>query len=154
MRNYCSFILGALNKSKTKKGELSYAINDLGRTMTNFGISPRFAKMLALSNQHVTSKNSSSKNMLPYVVALVSAFTVREMFVNPSNLGNQKELAEKLDGASRKARNRLIRETMKKWQGSPNMRGLGELSFAEIEFAGNIASLINLFSSIYKFNTL
>lgn len=45
----------------------------LGRAMSCFPVSPRYAKMLALSQQH---------GLLPYVVAVVAAMTVQEVFCN------------------------------------------------------------------------
>ena len=40
--------------------------------MACFPVSPRYAKMLALGHQH---------DLLPYVVAVVSALSVQEIFV-------------------------------------------------------------------------
>ena len=40
--------------------------------MANFPLAPRYAKMLAIGRQH---------GCLPYVIALVSALSVREVFV-------------------------------------------------------------------------
>lgn len=39
--------------------------------MATFPVAPRYAKMLALSRQH---------NCLPYIITIVSAMTVRELF--------------------------------------------------------------------------
>lgn len=47
-------------------------ITPLGKAMACFPVSPRYAKMLALGHQH---------NLLPYVVAIVSALSVQEIFV-------------------------------------------------------------------------
>ena len=47
-------------------------ITELGRTMSQFPIAPRYAKMLTLGHQH---------NLLPYVVTLVAALSVQEVFV-------------------------------------------------------------------------
>lgn len=41
--------------------------------MANFPLAPRYAKMLALGRQH---------GCLPYIIALVSALSVREVFVS------------------------------------------------------------------------
>ena len=48
------------------------SITPLGKAMACFPVSPRYAKMLALAHQH---------NLLPYVVAVVSALSVQELFV-------------------------------------------------------------------------
>ena len=47
-------------------------VTPLGRTMAQFPLSPRYAKMLALGRQH---------ECLPYVIALVAALSVKELFV-------------------------------------------------------------------------
>lgn len=54
-------------------GEWSSKVTPLGRAMSCFPVSPRYAKMLALSQQH---------GLLPYVVAVVAAMTVQEVFCN------------------------------------------------------------------------
>ena len=48
------------------------SITPLGKAMACFPVSPRYAKMLALGHQH---------DLLPYVVAVVSALSVQEIFV-------------------------------------------------------------------------
>lgn len=73
--------LGALKESeKAKKLQSSSAtikssspptITPLGRTMAQFPIAPRYAKMLALGRQH---------GCLPYVIVIVAALSVREIF--------------------------------------------------------------------------
>ncbi|ODQ61508.1 hypothetical protein WICANDRAFT_28445 [Wickerhamomyces anomalus NRRL Y-366-8] len=62
--------LGALSKENK--------ITDVGRTMSYFPISPRFAKMLLVGNQ---------LNCLPYIVAIVSALSVGDPFINENELG-------------------------------------------------------------------
>lgn len=47
-------------------------ITELGRTMSQFPIAPRYAKMLTLGHQH---------GLLPYVVTVVAALSVQEVFV-------------------------------------------------------------------------
>lgn len=51
--------------------QLSCPITALGRIMSTFPVAPRYAKMLALSQQH---------GCLPYTIAIVAAMTVRELF--------------------------------------------------------------------------
>ena len=74
--------LGALKESeKAKKLQSSLSatikssspptITPLGRTMAQFPIAPRYAKMLALGQQH---------GCLPYVIVIVAALSVREIF--------------------------------------------------------------------------
>ena len=62
--------LGALD-SKEK-------ITDDGKVMSLFPLSPRFSKMLLVSNEH---------NCLPYVVSMVSALSVGDPFISEAELG-------------------------------------------------------------------
>jgi len=76
--------LGALSKENQ--------ITDLGRNMSYFPISPRFAKMLIVGNQ---------QNCLPYIVSIVSALSVGEPFINENELGiveQQNHDGEEQDG--------------------------------------------------------
>jgi len=41
--------------------------------MASFPVSPRYAKMLAMGHQH---------GLLPYIVAIVSALSVQELFID------------------------------------------------------------------------
>lgn len=49
-------------------------LTSLGRAMSHFPISPRYSKMLAYSY----------KELLPYVIAVISGLTVQELFLNCS----------------------------------------------------------------------
>jgi ATP-dependent RNA helicase DHX37/DHR1 len=62
--------LGALNKENH--------ITELGKNISFFPISPRFAKMLIVGNQ---------QNCLPYIVTIVSALSVGDPFINENELG-------------------------------------------------------------------
>ncbi|WAR02924.1 DHX37-like protein, partial [Mya arenaria] len=70
--------LGALTQPqqpksfKDSKKEATTTITPLGRAMACFPVSPRYAKMLSLGHQH---------GLLPYVVAIVAALSVQELFV-------------------------------------------------------------------------
>lgn len=66
-------ILGALDKDKN--------VTDLGKTMSIFPLSPRFAKILIVGNQ---------MGCLPYIVAIVSAMSVGDPFINEHELGIEK----------------------------------------------------------------
>lgn len=76
-------LLGALDDSKIKKArfediaktEYSSRLTPLGKAMARFPVSARCSKMIVLS----------PPGLLPHVIALVSALTVREMFLE----GNQ-----------------------------------------------------------------
>lgn len=53
------------------RARLSCPITPLGRAMASFPVAPRYAKMLALGKQ---------QDCLPFVIAVVAAMTVRELF--------------------------------------------------------------------------
>lgn len=74
------------------------SVTPLGRTMAQFPVSPRYGKMLALGQQH---------GCLPYVVALVSALSVKELFV-------EAELGGEVGGA--RTRDRWVR-LRRSWAG-------------------------------------
>ncbi|CDR41600.1 CYFA0S07e03994g1_1 [Cyberlindnera fabianii] len=63
-------VLGALTQENK--------ITELGKNMSLFPMSPRFAKMLMLGNQ---------RGCMPYVVAIVSALSVGDPFINENELG-------------------------------------------------------------------
>ncbi|XP_054715180.1 probable ATP-dependent RNA helicase DHX37 [Uloborus diversus] len=72
-------LLGALQDlqkgdryKEVAKWEYSAKVTPLGRAMSRFPLSPRYAKMLLLSYKH---------NCIPYVIAIVSALTVPEIFL-------------------------------------------------------------------------
>lgn len=54
-------------------------ITSLGRTMSLFPVSPRYAKMLALAHQ---------QRLLEYVIAVVSACSVQEVFMESGSAGS------------------------------------------------------------------
>ena len=60
--------LGALSAVEDSPGSSVARITPLGQTMARFPVAPRYAKMLCLSQQH---------GCLPYMVALVSALSVK-----------------------------------------------------------------------------
>lgn len=75
-------ILGALqNLQKGErykdlaKWEFSAKVTPLGKAMSRFPLSPRYAKMLLLSYKH---------NCIPYIVAIVCALTVPDLFLTTS----------------------------------------------------------------------
>ena len=107
--------LGAVEKPSPKrfkdiaKAEGIGAITPLGRTMASFPVAPRFGKMLSLANQ---------EGLLPYVVALVSALSVPEVFVEharfvPGDDAGAEALQQK--GAQ-------LRELQRTWAGAVRAR--------------------------------
>lgn len=86
--------LGAVEKPQTRKGHqnkldhYSGRITELGKAMALFPVHPRFGKMLA------TASAKEHIEILPYVIALVAALTVREVFVEqlqPPTSSEEKE---------------------------------------------------------------
>lgn len=61
-----------------KKGTVGGRITDLGKAMANFPVTPRFAKMLVIGQQH---------GCLPYVIAIVAALSVGDPFMREEALG-------------------------------------------------------------------
>lgn len=80
--------LGALERAtKTilvrgveKSGTVGGKITDLGKAMSTFPVTPRFAKMLVIGQQH---------GCLPYIIAIVSALSVGDPFLREEALGLQ-----------------------------------------------------------------
>lgn len=75
--------LGALDKTKK--------ITELGRTMSAFPVGPRYAKILIVGNQ---------LECLPYVIAMVSALSVGDPFLDENDVGliNNKPQNDDSDG--------------------------------------------------------
>ncbi|XP_020644538.3 putative ATP-dependent RNA helicase DHX37 isoform X1 [Pogona vitticeps] len=112
--------LGALKEppkagrlKKLQEAKLSCPITPLGSTMASFPVSPCYAKMLALSKQH---------NCLPYVIALVSALTVREFFEEFNRPAVSEEEQEALKG--KRAR---VAQMQRIWAGQGPSQKLGDL---------------------------
>lgn len=66
-----------------ERARLSCPITPLGRAMASFPVAPRYAKMLALGKQ---------QDCLPYVIAVVAAMTVREIFEDLDRWGHTCEV--------------------------------------------------------------
>ncbi|XP_064461234.1 probable ATP-dependent RNA helicase DHX37 [Ornithodoros turicata] len=90
------------------KWEWSSRVTPLGRAMSCFPVSPRYAKMLAVSHQH---------NLLPYTVAVVSAMTVQELFYDPA-------VSEHGQAHENHKRWKKVREM---WAGEGNSLALGDI---------------------------
>ena len=69
--------------SATIKSSSPPTITPLGRTMAQFPIAPRYAKMLALGRQH---------GCLPYVIVIVAALSVREIFAESADVMSVEEV--------------------------------------------------------------
>ncbi|XP_030075313.1 putative ATP-dependent RNA helicase DHX37 [Microcaecilia unicolor] len=112
--------LGALQEppksgrlKELERAKLSCPISSLGRTMALFPVSPRFAKMLALSGQ---------QGCLPYIITIVSAMTVRELFEEFDRPAVSEEEKMKLKG--KKAR---VAQMQRIWAGQGSSQKLGDL---------------------------
>ncbi|KAF9975435.1 putative ATP-dependent RNA helicase DHR1 [Actinomortierella ambigua] len=85
--------LNALDKAGKK------SITELGKTMSIFPLTPRLAKMLTLAHQ---------ENCFPYIIAIVAAMSVGEVFVNEYQLdtsrpGDSDDESEEEDVTTRAA---------------------------------------------------
>lgn len=100
--------LGALEEKKTVKGNVNAVITPLGHAMAKFPVSPRYAKMLCLGHQ---------ERCMEYVIAIVSALTVKEIFADE----NDREA-----GQVSKEERRKISRLRRTWAGQGDARKLGD----------------------------
>ncbi|XP_060737002.1 probable ATP-dependent RNA helicase DHX37 [Tachysurus vachellii] len=96
-----------------KRASLSCPITPLGRAMAAFPVAPRYAKMLALGRQ---------QGCMPYIITIVAAMTVREIFEELDRPASNEEESSKLAG--RKARFSQMRRL---WAGQGQSLLLGDL---------------------------
>ncbi|XP_026176682.1 putative ATP-dependent RNA helicase DHX37 [Mastacembelus armatus] len=126
--------LGALEEpprtgrvKEIQRARLSCPITPLGRAMASFPVAPRYAKMLALGKQ---------QDCLPYVIAVVAAMTVRELFEDLDRPGRSEDESSKL--TQRRAR---LTQMRRLWAGQGASLLLGDLmvmlgAVGACEFAG------------------
>ncbi|XP_071379984.1 probable ATP-dependent RNA helicase DHX37 [Centroberyx affinis] len=126
--------LGALKEpprtgrvKEMEQARLSCPITPLGRAMASFPVAPRYAKMLALGKQ---------QDCLPYVIAVVAAMTVREIFEDLDRPAGSEDESSKL--AQRRAR---LTQMRRLWAGQGASLLLGDLmvmlgAVGACEFAG------------------
>ncbi|KAF5905343.1 putative ATP-dependent RNA helicase DHX37, partial [Clarias magur] len=110
-----------------ERARLSCPITPLGRAMAAFPVAPRYAKMLALGRQ---------QGCMPYIITIVAAMTVREIFEELDRPAGSEEENSKLAG--RKARFSQMRRL---WAGQGQSLLLGDLmvmlgAVGACEFAG------------------
>ncbi|XP_042344791.1 probable ATP-dependent RNA helicase DHX37 [Plectropomus leopardus] len=126
--------LGALKEpprtgrvKEMEQARLSCPITPLGRAMASFPVAPRYAKMLALGKQ---------QDCLPYVIAVVAAMTVREIFADLDRPAQSEDESSKLT----QSRARLT-QMRRLWAGQGASLQLGDLmvmlgAVGACEFAG------------------
>ncbi|XP_070402298.1 probable ATP-dependent RNA helicase DHX37 isoform X2 [Nothobranchius furzeri] len=126
--------LGALQEpphigrmKELQRSKLNCPITPLGRAMASFPVAPRYGKMLALGKQ---------QDCLPYVVAVVAAMTVREIFQNLDRPAGSEDESSKLN--QRRAR---LTQMRRLWAGQGASLHLGDLmvmlgAVGACEFAG------------------
>ncbi|XP_034026595.1 probable ATP-dependent RNA helicase DHX37 [Thalassophryne amazonica] len=95
------------------QARLSCVITPLGRAMASFPVAPRYAKMLALGKQ---------QDCLPYVIAVVAAMTVRELFEDLDRPAGSEDESAKL--SKRRAR---VTQMRRLWAGQGASLLLGDL---------------------------
>jgi ATP-dependent RNA helicase DHX37/DHR1 len=74
------------NNSDVNNRRLKTTITNLGRRMTHFPLNPRFAKMLILTNDQ--------RSIQDYIIAIVSALTVQDLFLFESHLNHFRQKVE------------------------------------------------------------
>uniref|UniRef100_A0A673MCK0 RNA helicase n=1 Tax=Sinocyclocheilus rhinocerous TaxID=307959 RepID=A0A673MCK0_9TELE len=120
--------LGALEEPPRRgRARLSCPITPLGRAMAAFPVAPRYAKMLALGRQ---------QGCMPYIITIVAAMTVREIFEDYDRPAGSEEESTKMAG--KKARCVQMRRL---WAGHGQSVQLGDLmvllgAVGACEFAG------------------
>uniref|UniRef100_A0A3B4TAA8 RNA helicase n=1 Tax=Seriola dumerili TaxID=41447 RepID=A0A3B4TAA8_SERDU len=126
--------LGALKEpprtgrvKEMERARLSCPITPLGRAMASFPVAPRYAKMLALGRQ---------QDCLPYVIAVVAAMTVREIFEDLDRPAGNEDESAKL--TQRRAR---LTQMRRLWAGQGASLLLGDImvmlgAVGACEFAG------------------
>lgn len=97
-------VLGALDHE-------SKVITDLGKNMSLFPLSPRFSKILIVSNQ---------QGCLPYVIAIVSALSVGDPFINEHELGIAEVAKKENDDDSEEEEE--VRETYQELEAKKKLR--------------------------------
>ncbi|CAN9513034.1 unnamed protein product [Ophioblennius macclurei] len=96
-----------------QRAKLTCPITPLGRAMASFPVAPRYAKMLALGQQ---------QDCLPYVIAVVAAMTVREIFEDLDRPARSEDENSKL--TQRRAR---LTQMRRLWAGQGASLLLGDL---------------------------
>ncbi|EDV25287.1 uncharacterized protein TRIADDRAFT_24488, partial [Trichoplax adhaerens] len=92
------FNLGSL-EDKSNNTKKSYSITSLGKVMSQFPVAPRYAKMLVISEQY---------GCLPYVITLVAALTVKDIFFDIDEISQ--------DSSKQVSNTKLrIKQTRKVW---------------------------------------
>ncbi|XP_066499844.1 probable ATP-dependent RNA helicase DHX37 [Hoplias malabaricus] len=110
-----------------ERARLSCPITPLGRAMATFPVAPRYAKMLALGRQ---------QGCMPYIIIIVAAMTVREIFEEVDRSVSSEEESSKMAG--RRAR---FSQMKRLWAGQGESLLLGDLmvmlgAVGACEFAG------------------
>ncbi|TKR76831.1 hypothetical protein L596_017911 [Steinernema carpocapsae] len=105
--------LGALKVGITVQSKRKEArITPLGKTLSHFPLSPKYAKMLAMSKQ---------SDLLPYAIAIVSMLSVREPL----------KPIHSIKGRDDEETHNLMLDVLKrrrKWSGTGQCRSLGDLA--------------------------
>ncbi|XP_063051694.1 probable ATP-dependent RNA helicase DHX37 [Engraulis encrasicolus] len=110
-----------------QRARLSCPISPLGRAMAAFPVSPRYAKMLALGRQ---------QGCMAYLIALVAAMTVREIFQDLD-----RPVAKDEDSDGQRQRRARMAQMRRLWAGQGQALLLGDLmvllgAVGACEFAG------------------
>ncbi|XP_023219906.1 probable ATP-dependent RNA helicase DHX37 [Centruroides sculpturatus] len=118
--------LGALEKETRKVNGLEksgYKITQLGRIITHFSVNPRFGKMIACSFKN---------DVMPYTIIIVSALSVREIFLDSY-------MSTEIEGGDDDENNKSIEN--KKWK---SLR----MQWAELECAHGLGDIMVLLKAV------
>ncbi|KAI8876009.1 P-loop containing nucleoside triphosphate hydrolase protein [Backusella circina FSU 941] len=130
--------LGAIN-SNTKH------ITEFGQTMSLFPITPRFAKMLIIGQQH---------NCLPYIIVIVSALSVGDPFIQDYHLDeNQPEDDDEDDDLEHRELQNIKSETVAEKQKRKLTRKKyysSQMKHAALDPSSDIIKLLNVVGA-YEF---
>ncbi|XP_022086276.1 probable ATP-dependent RNA helicase DHX37 isoform X2 [Acanthaster planci] len=128
--------------SSSKEESFSTRITPMGKMMACFPVSPCYARMIAIGQR---------EGCLPYIIALVSALTVREIF----EVGDpQSEDTEELKDEQKRHRARVA-HSKRQWAGVGESQLLGDLmvmlgAVGATEFAGCTPSFCAAHGLRYK----
>ncbi|XP_067143914.1 probable ATP-dependent RNA helicase DHX37 [Centruroides vittatus] len=112
--------LGALEKETRKVNGLEksgYKITQLGRIITHFSVNPRFGKMIACSFKN---------NVMPYTIIIVSALSVREIFLD-SYMSTEIEGGDDDDENNKSTENKRWKSLRMQWAELECAHGLGDI---------------------------
>lgn len=127
-------ILGALHQEEK-------VISDLGRHMSLFPLSPRFAKILIVGNQ---------QGCLPYVIAIVAGLSVGDPFINEHELGIAEQIKRPTDDDEEEED--TPKETYQELEAKKKLRGKFHQSRALFSKLDKFSDVLQLLSAVCAYD--